>query len=174
VEILRRTGLYPPLIVRPHPRRREKFEILDGCGRAEALRECGFTDARCEVWPVDDDAADLLVVTLHRLRGRTPTRDRARQTRRLAERLGEEQTRRLLGLTPAGLRQQLTALDRPKTRRPARDALDLRPVVFHLPPAEAARLEQFLACHTHRNTTRGQALLQAVQSHPAPPPDAPA
>ncbi len=66
---IRASGKYPPLIVRPHPAKNDRYQILDGHHRAKALRLAGSADARCEIWDVDDHRADLLLLTLNRLRG---------------------------------------------------------------------------------------------------------
>src|SRR5438093_6217138 len=60
------TGRYPSVVVRPHPKGQGKYEILDGHHRAEVLRELGHTEARCDVWEVDDHEAKLLLATLNR------------------------------------------------------------------------------------------------------------
>ena len=54
---IKRTGRYPHLIVRPHPRERGKSEVLDGHHRIRVLRGLGHTEARCDVWAVDDREA---------------------------------------------------------------------------------------------------------------------
>ena len=64
-----RTGRYPMIIVRPHPEDQGSFEIIDGHHRVEVLRELGHTDARCDVWNVDDRETKLLLATLNRLEG---------------------------------------------------------------------------------------------------------
>ena len=66
---IRRTGRYPFLVVRPHPDEPGKYQVLDGHHRVEVLRELGFTEARCDVWDVDDREAKLLLATLNRLQG---------------------------------------------------------------------------------------------------------
>lgn len=60
---------YPPLIVRPHPQTKGRYQILDGHHRAKALRELGYTQANCDVWDVDETQTDMLLVTLNRLCG---------------------------------------------------------------------------------------------------------
>src|SRR5262245_14781034 len=79
-------GRYPPLIVRPAPdssdvvqnvshdvshdhHRTPRYQILDGHHRAKALRQLGRESAECMVWDVDDEQADLLLLTLNRLHG---------------------------------------------------------------------------------------------------------
>jgi len=66
---IRRTGNYPPLIVRPHPEHPGAYQILDGAHRLKVLRDLGHTTARCDVWEVDDREARVLLATLNRLEG---------------------------------------------------------------------------------------------------------
>jgi ParB-like chromosome segregation protein Spo0J len=66
---IRRTGCYPPLIVRHHPALAGQYQLLDGHQRVDVLRGLGEQDALCLVWPCDDATAMLLLATLNRLRG---------------------------------------------------------------------------------------------------------
>ena len=67
--IRRQGGEYPPLIVRPHPRGDDAYEILDGHQRRAVLDALGEVQALCYVWPCDDKTALLLLATLNRLEG---------------------------------------------------------------------------------------------------------
>ena len=163
-EHIARTGLYPRLIVRPHPRFPGKYELLDGRLRARILREAGATRARCEVWDVGDGQAELLSLTLNSLRSRNgDAGQRARLVRRLARRVGNELTRRWLALTPAGLEQLLAATARPK---PSSAAVrpDVTPVVFHLSSEDAALLEQTLRSFAGPTRKRSDALVRAIRA----------
>ncbi|HUU57984.1 MAG TPA: ParB/RepB/Spo0J family partition protein, partial [Phycisphaerae bacterium] len=130
------SGRYPALVVRAHPRRSGKYEILDGSVRAEILRTLGANKARCEIWEVADPEALILSGTLNELRGRADARRRAPRTRRIVRRLGLAGALAALGLTPAALRQQF-ALLHPKRPELGSPALDLTPVVFHVSPDDA-------------------------------------
>ena len=66
---IRRTGNYPPVIVRAHPQHEGCYEILDGHHRVEVLRDLGCATACCQVWDVDDREAKILLATLNRLQG---------------------------------------------------------------------------------------------------------
>src|SRR5258708_1872303 len=74
---IKRTGRYPYLIVRPHPEEQGKYQVLDGHHRVAVLRELGHTEARCDVWEVNDREARLLLATLNRLQGQDQPRKRA-------------------------------------------------------------------------------------------------
>jgi ParB-like chromosome segregation protein Spo0J len=94
---IKRTGRYPYLVVRPHPRERGKYEVLDGHHRVSVLRDLGRMDARCDVWDVDDREAKLLLATLNRLEGQDLPLRRAQL---LHELLGEWSATDLGGLLP--------------------------------------------------------------------------
>ena len=66
---IRRTGNYPPVIVRVHPQHEGCYEILDGHHRVGVLRDLGYATACCQVWDVDDREAKILLATLNRLQG---------------------------------------------------------------------------------------------------------
>lgn len=92
-----RTGRYPHVIVRPHPDELGEYQVLDGHHRVEILRELGHTEARCDVWDVDDREAKLLLATLNRLQGQDSPIRRAELIHAL---LGEMSLDDLAGLLP--------------------------------------------------------------------------
>src|SRR5262245_48462901 len=94
---IHRTGRYPFLIVRPHPEEPGAFQVLDGHHRVEVLRGLGHTEARCDVWDVDDREAKLLLATLNRLQGQDSPIRRAQLVHEL---LGEIGVTDLAGLLP--------------------------------------------------------------------------
>lgn len=99
---IKRSGRYPFLVVRPHPKEPDRFEILDGHHRVGILRELGHTDARCDVWDVSDREAKLLLATLNRLEGQDQPVLRAQLIHEL---LGEMSLGDLAGLLPESDRQ---------------------------------------------------------------------
>ena len=99
---IKRTGRYPHLIVRPHPEDPEKYQVLDGHHRLAILRELGYTEARCDVWKVDDREAKLLLATLNRLEGQDAP---VRRAQLIHELLGEMSLDDLAGLLPETDRQ---------------------------------------------------------------------
>lgn len=170
-ESIQSTRLYPPLIVRPHPRRRRRFEIIDGHARLEALRRLGRRQARCEIWLVDDATADLMATTLNRLRGRNDAKDTARIIKRIVRRVGTDRTARLLALTPRGLTQQLAAARPPPAPPRPEDVLPLHPVTFHLTDRQQARLQAAMAKARaaggsgRARNTRSQLLLSLIEGN---------
>ena len=99
---IRRTGRYPFLVVRPHPEAEGKWQVLDGHHRLSILRELGHTEARCDVWDVNDREAKLLLATLNRLEGQDSP---IRRAQLLHELLGEMSIDDLAGLLPESDKQ---------------------------------------------------------------------
>src|SRR2546422_3131595 len=94
---IKRTGHYPFLVVRPHPDEPGKYQVLDGHHRVAVLRDLGHTEARCDVWQVDDREAKLLLATLNRLQGQDLP---IRRAQLIHELLGEMSVTDLGGLLP--------------------------------------------------------------------------
>jgi len=99
---IKRTGRYPFLVVRPHPEEPGKYQVLDGHHRVEVLRELGHSEARCDVWDVNDREAKLLLATLNRLQGQDVP---IRRAELLHELLGEMSLDDLAGLLPESDKQ---------------------------------------------------------------------
>jgi ParB-like chromosome segregation protein Spo0J len=94
---IKRTSRYPFIVVRPHTDTPGQFEILDGHHRVEILRALGHTEARCDIWDVDDREAKLLLATLNRLEGQDVP---IRRAELIHELLGEMSLGDLGGLLP--------------------------------------------------------------------------
>ncbi len=99
---IKRTKRYPFIVVRPHPKEAGKYQVIDGHHRVDILRELGHTEARCDVWEVDDREAKILLATLNRLEGQDLPRRRALL---LHEMLGEMSVGDIAGLLPENERQ---------------------------------------------------------------------
>jgi ParB/RepB/Spo0J family partition protein len=69
VRNIEKTGLYEPIVVRPHPKEIERFQIINGHHRVKALEKLGRREADCVVWNVDDKQTEILLSTLNRLGG---------------------------------------------------------------------------------------------------------
>ena len=94
---IRSSGRYPHLIVRPHPEEPGAYQVLDGHHRLLVLRDLGHSEARCDVWEVNDREAKLLLATLNRLEGQDLP---IRRAQLLHELLGEMNLSDLAGLLP--------------------------------------------------------------------------
>ena len=99
---IRSSGRYPHLIVRPHPVEVGKYQVLDGHHRLRVLRDLGHTEARCDVWDVNDREAKLLLATLNRLEGQDLP---IRRAQLLHELLSEMNLSDLAGLLPESEKQ---------------------------------------------------------------------
>jgi len=99
---IKRTGRYPFVVARPHPDEPGKYQVLDGHHRVAVLRDLGHTEARCDVWEVDDREARLLLATLNRLQGQDVPAKRAQLIHEL---LGEMSLGDLSGLLPESDKQ---------------------------------------------------------------------
>jgi hypothetical protein len=102
----------------------------------------------------------LAAATLNDLRHRRDRRAHAERVRKIVRRLGAVDARELLALTPRGLRQMMRSLEPPMRKLQRR--MELQPVVFHLPRAEASRLMQRLRRLAPHARKRGAALLEAM------------
>ena len=49
-ENIRQTGQMQPLTVRPHPKKKDQYIIVDGHYRKEVLEQGGQSEAPCIVW----------------------------------------------------------------------------------------------------------------------------
>ncbi len=99
---IKKSGRYPFLVVRPHPTAQGKYQVLDGHHRVEVLRDLGHSEARCDVWDVNDREAKLLLATLNRLEGQDQP---ARRAQLLHDLLGEMSSDDLAGLLPENDKQ---------------------------------------------------------------------
>ena len=134
---IKRTGLYPPVIVRSVG---ERYQVLDGHHRVAVLRGLGHEEVQAVVWQADDEQALLLLASLNRLSGSDDPRKRASliaqlnqslDLSELAQRLPEdrEKVRKLLELHAAP--------PSPKAPTPL-DALPVSVHFFMLPKQRSA------------------------------------
>ncbi len=69
VRNIERTGRYEPLVVRPCPKQKDLYQLINGHHRCRALRELGYETADAMIWDVDDHDTDLMLATINRLGG---------------------------------------------------------------------------------------------------------
>jgi len=134
IEHIRRSGQYPPLIVRPYPSgdgtsgggasgggggaSGGKYQVLDGHHRLEALRRLGYVEARCDVWDVDDERATLLLLTLNRLEGRDDPERRGALLRKLTEEMDAKELAHLVPDDAAAIEKLMQLTDPPPPPAP--------------------------------------------------------
>jgi ParB/RepB/Spo0J family partition protein len=152
---IERTGRYEPLIVRPCPQKKNRYEIINGHHRCQALKKLGHSSAQCVIWNVDGPETDLLLATLNRLAGRDDLHKRSRLISKLAGRLdsldsARDRTKQLSRLLPESKRQierlMELALKKQPVLKPAGQAGQLATaVVFFLTNEQKSFLEEALA-----------------------------
>jgi ParB-like chromosome segregation protein Spo0J len=105
VRNIERTGLYEPIVVRPHPDEKDhsatadKFQIINGHHRVKALERLGRKEADCVIWDVDDEQTAVLLTTLNRLAGSDTLAKKIELLKKLTERMGAAQLAKLLPQT---------------------------------------------------------------------------
>lgn len=127
-----RSGRYPPVIVRRLPDEEdERFQILDGHHRVEAVRRAGLNAVRCVIWDVDDEQALLLLATLNRLQGQDDPHKRAKLIEQLRSSRGVALAKLARELPERS--EQLTALAalQSKVRQRLPRNVDDLPVAVH-------------------------------------------
>lgn len=102
------TGYYEPLIVRPHPKVRGEYEVIDGRNRLMVLQALQLESVQCSVWKLNDDETALCLATINRLSGRDIPERRAVLLRGL---LDERSPEELCELLPDGEHQIMRLLE---------------------------------------------------------------
>lgn len=169
---IRRTGRYPPLIVRPihrptdtpgsPPSGDDAYQILDGHHRARALNDVGLKTAECIIWEADDQEARVLLATLNRLQGQDDPRKRAKLIKRLRDQHDLKQLTHILPERAEQLKKYLEFSERtPAPRNPK--PLDQMPVAvyFFLKPEQKSRLNNTLS---QFEGSREEALMKLIDS----------
>ena len=149
------TGRYEPLVVRPCPQSEERFQIINGHRRCEALRALGYEEADVIVWDVDDERTDILLATLNRLQGRDLLERKLMILRRLNRRLPLQAMAKLLPQT-LGQLERLMKAGRLSQRQQATTPAFAVPVVFFVDEAQQQAIEEALssAVGTSKGETR--------------------
>jgi ParB/RepB/Spo0J family partition protein len=129
VRNIERTGLYEPIIVRPHPENKDKFQIINGHHRVKALEKLGRKEANCVVWNVDDKQTAILLTTLNRLSGTDVPAKKIELLAKLKERFDTAELAKLLPNTRKQI-EQLTSLKLNAELRPPCAAQFAIPLMF--------------------------------------------
>jgi hypothetical protein len=143
VRNIERTGRYEPVIVRPHPELHGCFQIINGHHRCHALRRLGHDAADAVVWDVDDEQADILLMTLNRLSGRDMLGKKLDLLRRLRLRQSTRDLSKLLPQTRGQLERLIASRPLPPVRSKAADEFAI-PMVFFVNAAQQQTIEQAL------------------------------
>jgi ParB/RepB/Spo0J family partition protein len=166
---IQRTQLCPPLIVRPHPSKKNKYMLIDGHHRKLVLEALGWSTVTCQVWDVSEQEAQLALATLNRLRGTDIPQKRAELLASLTETLSPQALAELIPETEAQIQDLLRflqldtdALEKALKAEMAKEAESL-PVAytFLIPAQEKQKVDEALQLFS--TTDRGVALVQMCQ-----------
>ena len=170
---IKRQDDYPPLIVRPHPEKSGYYQKLDGHWRAEVLKRLGYEEARCYVWPCDDEMALMLLATLNRLEGQDDPAKRAELLQQLTEMASVDDLGALLPEDAGDVRRSLAFLDLNLDDLLAdlqREATvdGLRSITFAVSPEDEATIEEAVAAATdglEGRNRRGRAVAAVARAY---------
>jgi ParB/RepB/Spo0J family partition protein len=158
---IKRTGLYPPIIARPIG---ERYQILDGHHRIQALKQLGHTEVHANVWAVDDEQAMLLLASLNRMRGEDDPHKRAALLGRLSQSMDVKQLAQRVPEDIGRVKRLLEINAAPPSPKPP-TAVDELPVclTFFVLPNQRKAIEQRLAEHGLSRESALLALLNIPQ-----------
>jgi ParB family chromosome partitioning protein len=146
---IERTGLYEPIVVRPHPKEKDHFEIINGHHRVKALERLGRKEADCVVWDVDDEQTAILLTTLNRLAGSDTLAKKIELLKKLTERMGTAQLAKLLPQTAKQI-ERLTNLKLTVIPLKAQAEQFAIPLVFFVTKQQQEIIESALSTFENR------------------------
>ncbi len=144
VRNIERTGRYEPLIVRPCPTSRGRFQIINGYHRCHALAKLGYKTADCIVWDIDDEQTDILLATLNRLGGSDELGKKLNLLKRLNKRMESAELAKLLPQTAKQI-ERLTNLKMPTAPAKINAKCFAIPMVFFVNDAQQEVIENALS-----------------------------
>jgi len=165
VRNIERTGLYEPIVVRPHPKEKnssataDKFQIINGHHRVKALEQLGRYEANCVVWDVDDEQTAVLLTTLNRLAGSDTPAKKIELLKKLTERMGTAQLARLLPQTAKQI-ERLTNLKLAAERCAPHAEQFAVPLVFFVTKQQQGVIEEALSSIENRISSNEMAKAQ--------------
>lgn len=149
VRNIERTGLYEPIVVRPHPKKKSCFEIINGHHRVKALEKLGRKEADCVVWDVDDEQTAVLLATLNRLTGSDEPAKKIELLKELKQRMWTVELAKILPQTAKQI-EQLTNLKLSNVPvRPAGEVFAI-PLMFFVNPQQKDVIEKALSSIENR------------------------
>lgn len=137
------TGCYEPLVVRPHPKKKNCYQIINGHHRKKALEKLQAAVADCIIWDLDDKQTDVLLMTLNRLSGSDMLGKKIAILKRLNAQIETKNLSRLLPQTKKQI-EQLTNLKLPQI--PLRQAQNLAtPLIFFVTESQKQTIEKAIS-----------------------------
>jgi ParB/RepB/Spo0J family partition protein len=143
VRNIKRTGKYEPIVVRPHSKEADCFEIINGHHRCKALAQLSYREADCVVWDVDDEQTDILLATLNRLGGSDELERKMALLKRLNNVMKANELAKLLPQTAKQI-ERLTNLKMPELPVKAAGGYFANPMVFFLTDEQKRIVEKAL------------------------------
>ncbi|MHC4395323.1 MAG: ParB/RepB/Spo0J family partition protein [Planctomycetota bacterium] len=147
VRNIERSGRYEPIVVRPHPEKKDYFQIINGHHRCRALKKTGYRQADCVVWDVDDEQTDILLATLNQLGGTNEVDKKAALLKRLSEKRKPAELGKLLPGTAKQI-ERLSKIGR-GSLKPAEAKISAKcfvnPMVFFLDDSQRQVVENGLS-----------------------------
>lgn len=168
-----RTGNCPPLIVRPHPKKKNQYVIIDGHHRKRILEDLGWGEAECQVWPVDATEARIALATLNRLHGEDNLRKRAELIETLTREFSVEELSRFIPEEAAEIQDMLRLLElneeelEKAIRKQTEEEVASLPVPlsFMVSSSEADLINAVLEKYRGKDKDRGRALVGLCRKH---------
>jgi ParB/RepB/Spo0J family partition protein len=142
VRNIEQTGRYEPIVVRPHPQKKNYFQIINGEHRCRALAKLGYKTADCIVWDIDDEQTDILLATLNRLGGTDELGKKLELLKRLNKRMESGELSKLLPQTAKQI-ERLTNLKMPSM--PAEAKSFSNPMVFFVNDTQQEVIEKAIS-----------------------------
>jgi ParB family transcriptional regulator, chromosome partitioning protein len=165
VRNIERTGLYEPIVVRPHPKKEGCFEIINGHTRVKALDRLGRKEADCVIWDVDDAQTEVLLATLNRLCGSDEPAKKIALLKELTKRMGTVELAKILPQTAKQI-DRLINLKLPDAPHGAAAEQFAIPLVFFVTRQQQEVVEKALSevlrCVQNDKTTKTQRRAAAI------------
>ncbi len=144
VRNIERTGRYEPIVVRPHPKRENHFQIINGEHRCRALAKLGYKSADCLIWDVNNKQVDILLATLNRLAGSDVLGKKLSLLSRLNKRMESNELGKLLPQTAKQI-ERLINLKIPSRPRETNAKCFSNPMVFFVSDTQQEVIEKALS-----------------------------
>ena len=161
VRNIEQTGRYEPIVVRPHPTKRDCFQIINGHHRCRALAELGCKEADAIVWDIDDEQAEILLATLNRLGGSDESDKKLALLRRLNKRTAATELAKLLPQTAKQI-ERLVNLKMPSAPAKINAESFAIPLVFFVNDAQQQIVEKALSLAAQNNEEKTKAAKNAA------------
>ncbi|MCK4913307.1 MAG: ParB-like nuclease domain-containing protein [Planctomycetes bacterium] len=135
VRNIEKTGRYEPLLVRPARHNKNTnsgyFQIINGHHRWAALEKLKNKTADCIVWDIDDEQADVMLLTLNRLSGTDMLGKKLELLKRLNEKTAAKELAKFLPQTASQI-ERLNSLKLPQSpaKPTGKETCFANPLVF--------------------------------------------